>query len=543
MKKIKKLIFIAIILVIVSVFTTRVEAVGEYEEIMNSVPDVIMVNISKSETLDEKIKQLIVPEEYELVRGSSSGDSNFITKIGLGLKLKNDLYGKTLISKNVSVIYTTETIEKIKKVLPNKIELNIPECEYQKAEKLIKEKIFKDAAINEEQIKKENIRVDVGIYFYNGGNIKEAGIVIYLNNSNVWYQKTDVVYNNSDKYNKEDEKYVKNLKISSPKYYEVALNYLKEIENKDLWFEYHKLMSEEYEKRVNDKTITIRTDSGVGGADGGLNLWTWDIGTSIAIFKDGVLYDVREMGQECTVPVINVPSTVTDDEINNYVIKEITKFYDEFGSKITGISKGTGDMNIPDGYTVYSEYGMDSYIIIKRNKETNIVDKKFNIKLSAKSEVVSEDTKIVVSEIKSGEKYDKVKESLNNESNRFEIYDINLLRNDIKIQPNGKVKISLPIPDDYDTSKLTVYRVKEDGTKIEYNVSVEGKYAVFETDHFSIYVLAEKNNEITEKNENDKIIEHKLDETPKTGESNMNVIVSTVVSVISSIGIAILKRF
>ena len=66
---------------------------------MNNIPDVIMVNISKSETLDEKIKQLIVPEEYELVRGSSSGDSNFITKIGLGLKLKNDLYGKTLISK------------------------------------------------------------------------------------------------------------------------------------------------------------------------------------------------------------------------------------------------------------------------------------------------------------------------------------------------------------------------------------------------------------------------------------------------------------
>ena len=72
------------------------------------------------------------------------------------------------------------------------------------------------------------------------------------------------------------------------------------------------------------------------------------------------------------------------------------------------------------------------------------------------------------------------------------MFDIKLESNGVKIQPNGKVKISIPVPDNFDKSNLVVYRVADNGDKTEYAVTINGDVATFETDHFSTYVLAEK---------------------------------------------------
>ena len=77
-----------------------------------------------------------------------------------------------------------------------------------------------------------------------------------------------------------------------------------------------------------------------------------------------------------------------------------------------------------------------------------------------------------------------------------------------------------------------VYRIESNGQKIAYKVSIitiEGiKYAQFETDHFSTYVLAE-----VEANEKDN--------TPKTGvEIN---IMPYILGIVTIIGVAfIIKR-
>lgn len=107
----------------------------------------------------------------------------------------------------------------------------------------------------------------------------------------------------------------------------------------------------------------------------------------------------------------------------------------------------------------------------------------------------------------------------------------------------GYLKISIPIPNSFDTAKLLVYRVSETGDKTEYKVDVETidgiKYATFETDHFSTYVLAETKtvqSSVDTSNGN-----NKLDVTPTTGEISIIGILLGIAA-LSLAGIIILKR-
>ena len=187
-----------------------------------------------------------------------------------------------------------------------------------------------------------------------------------------------------------DETYVKNLKLTSPKYYEVDLDYLPyNSEDESTWNsvyqKFYKTIVDYYTKQINNKAITVKASSMVGGTDGGLNLWTWERGTKLSIYLNGNLCDTREMGEEFTVPVINVPSSVKDSELNNYLKEIITKANTAFGEKITSITKGATvkngsisnpyEIEIPNGYTIKSDYGMESAVIVRKEKATEPVKK------------------------------------------------------------------------------------------------------------------------------------------------------------------------
>ncbi len=112
-----------------------------------------------------------------------------------------------------------------------------------------------------------------------------------------------------------------------------------------------------------------------------------------------------------------------------------------------------------------------------------LTDAKTGVSLSAAEDVLPADTVLVV-----------VPSDYNPENiaGKFVAFDISLEKDGVKIQPNGKVKVTLPIPAGYDKAKLTVYRVEADGSKTELPCTVNGDAVTFETDHFSVYLLAEK---------------------------------------------------
>lgn len=192
-------------------------------------------------------------------------------------------------------------------------------------------------------------------------------------------------------------------------------------------------------------------------------------------------------------------------------------------------------------------------------------DPKTDIKLEAQEGTIPKNTIIEVATMTEGEKYYVVKRSLYEEVNKFKMYDIRLKANGTIVQPkNGKVKISIPIPPEFNKSKSTnyaVYRSVEtsEGTTarlLNYPVTIEGNYVTFETDHFSIYVLAElkdnnssqggttnttKPQDTTKPVDNNTNAQHKKDDTPKTGTIDIigYVVLATVVA---GAGIVALKK-
>ena len=62
---------------------------------------------------------------------------------------------------------------------------------------------------------------------------------------------------------------------------------------------------------------------------------------------------------------------------------------------------------------------------------------------------------------------------------------------------NGKFEVKIPVSKKLEGKTLVVYYVDEDNNITEHEVNIKDGYAIFETDHFSIYTLAEKkiNNE------------------------------------------------
>ncbi|MDD6146084.1 MAG: leucine-rich repeat domain-containing protein [Oscillospiraceae bacterium] len=120
---------------------------------------------------------------------------------------------------------------------------------------------------------------------------------------------------------------------------------------------------------------------------------------------------------------------------------------------------------------------------------------------------VDPDTEFIVEEItKNGDKYAVVEKSLNeNLEESFSIiktFDITLQNKDgVHVQPDGIVKVKLPLDWDKD-GNYKVYRVNDDGTLTDMEAYREGSHMVFETDHFSLYVIVDES-------------EQKPDDTPE----------------------------
>ena len=450
---------------------------------------------------------------------------------------------------NINISNATDISQEILDLIPSEISLDIPETEYQKSSEIMANKI---KSVLESKGYQSEVKNESGEYYI---SLKDnSDIKLWCSGSNL-YSGTDkfykgsinnkeitLIYNNTNQKNKNDEQYVENVinKLKSPKYYEVNL---------DSNYNFETIILNNYTKQINDNSITLKYGSAAGGSTG-LNLWTWS-GTCIGVFKNGILYDIKNMGDECTIPIINIPDTIKDDEIKQYIIETITKYNSEYGTNISKIEKGIKDkdktglnIDIPNGYTIYTNFTEDdryiSYVIVKGkdiqdttsedSSTITLTDNATNVKMNAKGGVLPSNTKLEVNPITKGKTFNNIKNLLHTE--KITVFDITLKSNGVKIQPNGKVSITIPIPAGYDSSKLVVYRVDDNGNKIEYAYKVsiiDGKYINFETDHFSKYVLAE-----VEQNEKD--------DTPKTGIETKKTPLFLITGAISTLGVFFIKN-
>ena len=110
------------------------------------------------------------------------------------------------------------------------------------------------------------------------------------------------------------------------------------------------------------------------------------------------------------------------------------------------------------------------------------VEGKFGDGASLKAvEVIGADKQTALDTI-ADEKYDK--------DGKIYVYDISVIKDGVKIQPDGKVKVTVSVPE-IDTSKTyTVYHIKNNGEVDKIKPTVQSGKVVFETDGFSCFIIA-----------------------------------------------------
>ena len=192
------------------------------------------------------------------------------------------------------------------------------------------------------------------------------------------------------------------------------------------------------------------------------------------------------------------------------------------------------------------------------NPKHKTKDFKTDIEISTNSNDIPLDTFIEANELIQGTEYEKIIKILDLEENIT--FDLNLfsqsLNDYIKKLENGMFEVKIPVPENLKNKKLVVYYVDEEEKIEEFEVEIKDGYAIFKTNHFSTYTLAEKKEEIkdsqndentnnnTTNNENIDNNINKENNTlnPKTGDNIVFFIVMFIISVIGIIFTIKLKK-
>ena len=137
----------------------------------------------------------------------------------------------------------------------------------------------------------------------------------------------------------------------------------------------------------------------------------------------------------------------------------------------------------------------ETEIIAKLKKVDQIVssDQTVIVKIEPGSSAVLDEKTELLAEYQGSTVAEAVKEKIAEQNGKasvvLAIYDISLLRNGVKVQPGGKVSVTLPRPADYEKYKtLKVIFIGEEGNirDCETTINHDGSVS-FVTDHFSQY--------------------------------------------------------
>ena len=146
-----------------------------------------------------------------------------------------------------------------------------------------------------------------------------------------------------------------------------------------------------------------------------------------------------------------------------------------------------------------------------------------NIEINSTDSSIPLDTTITVKNISN----DTFKDIIGTEN--YKSYDISLYSdakgNKIEKLENGKFQVKIPVPTELEGKELIVYYIATDDTKEEHQVTIKDGYAIFETNHFSTYTLAEKV----------PVLEEETPISPKTNDQIHIYVITLIFSILCAI--------
>jgi len=216
---------------------------------------------------------------------------------------------------------------------------------------------------------------------------------------------------------------------------------------------------------------------------------------------------LREQLSKINTELANYETTkVQEENYKQYYIEQIENEDGEYYF----LKNAAGDnyFTATVGDVVYN------FIVIKDSKKmvtptVKTSDVKTDVTISTLNPSLPLDTTISVNRLTSGEEYEKIIKILgvnNSETFDLTLYSGSLDKNITKLD-NGKFEVKIPISKDFEGKTLVVYYVDDKENVTEYEVTVKDGYAIFTTDHFSIYTLAEKKADDEQEKDNKEEVE------------------------------------
>lgn len=229
--------------------------------------------------------------------------------------------------------------------------------------------------------------------------------------------------------------------------------------------------------------------------------------------------DIIDEMYEYNESMKNLPGYVakTKEEIANQLKEEMRSMVSDILKENEHIYK----VIIGDN-TYYTLIRSDSSKMVETTYRTS--DILTDVSISSSNKTIPYDALVNVRKITDGETYKKILDIL--KLTDSEMYDLKLfsksLDNYVSKLVNGSFEVRIPIKDEYKNKNLVAYYVDDNGKVTEHEVTVKDGYAIFNTDHFSIYTLGVKsvNN-------------------PQTGDNIINSVILAFVSIICLSGIGI----
>ena len=212
-------------------------------------------------------------------------------------------------------------------------------------------------------------------------------------------------------------------------------------------------------------------------------------------------------------------------------------------SEIVNVNNTIGE------YYIFNINGEDYKFFIEKNSERMLYTE-FWIKDDVSNAIITSDSKDIPSDtVINFEFIDKDSDKFKNILNILGLDDA--ISADISLYSsskneyitdlvNGKFKVYFPIPKDMENKNLMAYYITSDNKIEKYPVTIIDGYAVFETNHFSIYTIGEKTNNSSIENEGTNI------KNPETYDGVLNFIIlgfiSTFGLIVSVLNIQKMKK-
>ena len=227
------------------------------------------------------------------------------------------------------------------------------------------------------------------------------------------------------------------------------------------------------------------------------------------------------------------------------------KYFIRKDTKMTyGIMYGKNGMAGNDGNYYYVKVGKRTYkFYIVKGTDSQLIEPTYSgLDLESKIEITSEDSTIPLDTALTVKNVDDTSIKDKIETENYYSYDISLYSDakgsKIEKLNNGKFLVKIPVPTELNGKELIVYYLTSNEDLEEHAVTIKDGYAEFETDHFSVYTLAEKTTSATTPTPTSNTTTDTTNTTsnPQTGDNVLFYISMLGLSIIGLAGAGIYTR-